>query len=476
MLQVLCQAIFMPANGKIDNAMQKNDCANHVTVIGAGLAGSEAAWQLARQGIYVNLYEMRPATQTGAHKTGQLAELICSNSLGSTLIDRANGLLFDELVSLGSLLVECAIATRVPGGSALAVDRQAFSALVTEKIITHPCISLTREEVTDLPTGVVIFASGPLTSTTLANRLSEFTGTEHLYFYDALAPIISVDSIDMDIAFRASRYGRGILPEGDYINCPFTKEQYQAFVSELVKAQRIPLRDNEKIIETGVKSGSKFFFERCVPVEVMAGYSEDALAYGPMKPFGLKLSSTIQNPYAILQLRQDDLAGALYNMVGFQTNLTFAEQERIFRMVPGLQHAHFVRHGQMHRNTYLNAPALLEPTLQFRRNPNLIGAGQIIGAEGYLGNIATGWYAGITAARLAMEEIPAIAPRTMMLGALVHYLTHADPKHFQPMKVNFGLLYNEYTGKQSRQEKIQAAIGKSQISRAEFLKRVILAE
>jgi len=476
MLQVLCHAISMPANGKIDNAMQNNDFGNNITVIGAGLAGSEAAWQLARQGLHVNLYEMRPATKTAAHKTGQLAELICSNSLGSSLIDRANGLLFDELVSLGSLLVECAIATRVPAGSALAVDRLAFSALVTEKIIAHPFINVIREEVTGLPDGIAILASGPLTSSALANCLAEFTGTENLYFFDALAPIISADSIDMEIAFRASRYGRGTLPEGDYINCPFTRVQYQAFVSELVKAQRIPLRDDETIIETGVKSGSKFFFERCVPVEVMAGYSEDALAYGPMKPFGLKYSSTIQNPYAILQLRQDDLAGDLYNMVGFQTNLTFAEQERIFRMVPGLQHAHFIRHGQMHRNTYLNAPVLLEPTLQFRRNPNLIGAGQIIGAEGYLGNIATGLYAGITAARLAMGETPAIAPRTMMLGALIHYLTHADPKHFQPMKANFGLLYNEFTGKQSRQEKIQIAIGKSQRSRAEFLKRVIPSE
>ena len=454
--------------------MQKYIPADQVTIIGAGLAGSEAAWQLAIRGIHVNLYEMRPATQTGAHKTGLLAELICSNSLGSTLIDRANGLLLDELVSLNSLLSECALAARVPGGSALAVDRQAFSALVTERITTHPCISLIREEVTSIPPGMVILASGPLTSAALATHLAEFTGMEHLYFYDALAPIIASDSIDIKIAFRASRYGRGTLPEGDYINCPLTQEQYQAFVSELVAAKRIPHRDDEKTIETGVKAGEKFFFERCVPVEVMAGYSENALAYGPMKPFGLKYASTIQNPFAILQLRQDDLAGGLYNMVGFQTNLTFAEQERVFRLIPGLQHARFVRHGQMHRNTYLNSPALLEPTLQFKRNPNLIGAGQVIGAEGYLGNIATGLYAGITAAQLLKGETPAIAPRTMMLGALIHYLTHADPKHFQPMKANFGLLYNEFTGKQSRQEKIQATIEKSKKSRAVFLQRVNL--
>lgn len=462
----------MPASGRIDKAMQNDSSLDHVTIIGAGLAGAEAAWQVAQQDIPVRLYEMRPAIQTGAHKTGQLAELVCSNSLGSTLIDRANGLLFDELLSLNSLLAGCALESRVPGGSALAVDRRAFSGLVTERICDHPFVTLIREEVASIPPGLVILASGPLTSAALACHLAEMTGSEHLYFYDALAPIIASDSIDMSIAFRASRYERGTLPEGDYINCPLTKDQYQVFVAELLTAQRIPLRDEEKNIDRGVKAGAKFFFERCVPVEVMAGYSEDALAYGPMKPFGLMYSSTIPNPYAILQLRQDDLAGELYNMVGFQTNLTFSEQERIFRMIPGLQNARFIRHGQMHRNTYLNAPLLLESTLQFKGKPLLFGAGQIIGAEGYLGNIATGLYAGITAAQLIKGKPPVTAPRTMMLGALIHYLTHADPKHFQPMKANFGLLYNEFTGKKSRQQKIQAAIDKSKKSREIFLQQV----
>lgn len=447
---------------------------DHLTVIGAGLAGSEAAWQAAQTGLHVNLYEMRPAAQTGAHMTGLCSELICSNSLGSALIDRANGLLLDELLELDSLLAGCASQTRVPAGSALAVDRVAFSELVTQKITTHPNISLIRQEVKDIPAGLVILASGPLTSNALANQLAKLTLHEHLYFFDALAPIIAADSIDMTIAFRASRYNRGSRPDGDYINCPFTKEQYLQFVSELVNARRIPLRDIEKELENGVKAGSKFFFERCVPVEVMASYSLDSLSHGPMKPFGLKFSSTIPNPYAILQLRQDDLAGELYNMVGFQTNLTFSEQERIFRLVPGLQNARFIRFGQMHRNTYMNAPLLLGPSLQFKEMPSLLGAGQIIGAEGYLGNIATGWYAGITASHLAKGKPPIVAPRTMMLGALVHYLTHADPHHFQPMKANFGLLYNEFAGKISRQEKIQAAINKSKSSRSIFLQKIKL--
>ena len=446
----------------------------HVSVIGAGLAGSEAAWQAAQNGLKVHLYEMRPGMQTSAHVTGNLAELICSNSLGSTLTDRANGLLLDELGDLNSLLAECSFQTRVPGGSALAVDRNAFSELVTQRVTAHPNITLIREEVKEFPPGLVILASGPLTSEALSVHLSKLTMHENLYFFDALAPIIEADSIDMGIAFRASRYDRGTLPEGDYINCPFTKDQYLLFVQELVNARRIPLKADEMLIDSGVKAGAKFFFERCVPVEMMAGYSEDSLAYGPMKPFGLKYSSTIQNPYAILQLRQDDLAGELYNMVGFQTNLTFPEQERIFRMVPGLQNARFVRYGQMHRNTYINAPLLLEPSLQFKQYPNLIGAGQVIGVEGYLGNIATGLYAGITAAHLAKGIPPATAPPTMMFGALIYYLTHADPRHFQPMKANFGLLYNEFAGKLSRQEKIQAAVEKSKHSRKDFLQKIKL--
>ncbi len=323
-----------------------------------------------------------------------------------------------------------------------------------------------------IPSGLTILASGPLTSCALAIQLSRLTQMDNLFFFDALAPIIASDSIDMSIAFRASRYDRGTLPEGDYINCPFDREQYQLFVSNLINAQRIPLRANEKILENGVKAGSKYFFERCVPVEIMAGYSEDTLAHGPMKPFGLKYSCTIENPYAILQLRQDDLAGIMYNLVGFQTNLTFAEQKRVFRLIPGLQKARFIRYGQMHRNTFLNSPALLLPTLQFKQHPQLLGAGQIIGAEGYLGNIATGWLAGRNAARIVRGSTPIIAPAKTMIGALVHYLCFANAHHFQPMKANFGLLYNEISGSGNRIERIQASIRESQQSREIFLREM----
>lgn len=450
----------------------QNIADNTISIIGGGLAGTEATWQAAEQGVKVILYEMRPEVSTGAHQTDQLAELVCSNSLGSSLIDRANGLLLDELISYRSLLVECALKTRVPAGGALAVDRNAFSTLLTKKISAHPNIHLVREEIKTLPSGLVILASGPLTSPTLAQHLSTLTHKDNLFFFDALAPIIAADSIDMSIAFRASRYDRGTLPEGDYINCPFTKDQYLDFVSNLIQAQRIPLRENEKALESGVNAGSKYFFERCVPIEVMAGYSEDTLAHGPMKPFGLKYSCTIDNPYAILQLRQDDLAGSMYNLVGFQTNLTYSEQARVFHLIPGLQNARFIRYGQMHRNTFLNAPTLLHTTLQFKEKPLLLGAGQIIGAEGYLGNIATGWLAGMNAARIVRGFTPVSAPRTTMLGALVHYLCNANPRHFQPMKANFGLMYNEFSGTGSRMDRIQASIRKSQHSREIFLEEI----
>jgi methylenetetrahydrofolate--tRNA-(uracil-5-)-methyltransferase len=415
-----------------------------ITIIGGGLAGSEAAWQVAEHGQKVLLYEMRPLVSTRAHKTDNLAELICSNSLGSTLIDRANGLLLHELLTLRSFLAECAMQSRVPAGDALAVDRISFSQLVTQRIEKHPNIQVIREEVKEIPAGICVLASGPLTSPTLSDNLAAFTEKENLFFFDALAPIVAVDSIDFSVAFRASRYDRGINPDGDYINCPFTKEQYTDFVTALLKAEKVSLHPDEISIVNGVQAGSKFFFERCVPVEIMAGYSPDALAYGTMRSSGLKFSSSIPNPYAIVQLRQDDLAGSMYNMVGFQTNLTFPEQDRVFRMIPGLQHARFIRYGQMHRNTFLNAPMLLQPTLQFQKRRDLLGAGQIIGAEGYLGNIVTGWLAGFNAARIASGQPPLTPPQKTMFGALIHYLTHADPKRFQPMKANFGLLYNEF--------------------------------
>ncbi len=411
---------------------------DYLTIIGGGLAGSEAAWQAAQQGIQVRLYEMRPTTSTGAHQTADLAELVCSNSLGSNLPDRASGVLKNELRRLGSMLLECAESAALPAGGALAVDRTQFSRLVTERIDNHPNIEVIRQEVTEIPTTPTIIASGPLTSPALSQALAALSGEEHLYFFDAIAPIVTAESINMDIAFRASRYGTGEQEEGDYINCPFTKEEYYAFVEALLSAERIPLRTFEEAIRQGVKAGH--FFEGCLPVEIIAERGRDALAFGPMRPVGLIDPRTGKRPWAVVQLRQDNLAGSLYNLVGFQTNLTYPEQKRVFRMIPGLENAEFVRYGQMHRNTFLASPKLLRPTLQFIHRDDLFFAGQITGVEGYMGNIATGLLAGINAARL-LQGIPLLTlPVTTMLGALCHYITHADLKNFQPMKANFGIL------------------------------------
>jgi methylenetetrahydrofolate--tRNA-(uracil-5-)-methyltransferase len=411
-----------------------------LTVVGGGLAGSEAAWQAAELGLRVRLVEMRPAVPTGAHRTGNLAELVCSNSLGSSLPDRASGVLQNEMRRLGSLLLECATSAALPAGSALAVDREAFARAVTGRIEAHPNVELVRAEMTGIPAGPAIIASGPLTSEPLSRNIAALTGEQNLHFYDAVAPIVAADSINMAIAFRGSRYGTGEQEEGDYINCPFSKEQYEAFVDALLAAERIPLRDFETGIEQGVDAGALRFFEGCLPVEIIARRGRQALAFGPMRPVGLTDPHTGQHPRAVLQLRQDNLAGSLYNLVGFQTNLTYPEQERVFRMIPGLEKAEFVRHGQMHRNTFLAAPKLLLPTLQFRGIPDLFFAGQITGVEGYLGNIATGLQAGQNAARLLRGEPLLTLPPTTMLGALCRYITEADLKDFQPMKANFGIL------------------------------------
>ncbi|MFN7034937.1 MAG: methylenetetrahydrofolate--tRNA-(uracil(54)-C(5))-methyltransferase (FADH(2)-oxidizing) TrmFO [Bellilinea sp.] len=411
-----------------------------ITVIGGGLAGSEAAWQAAEMGCEVFLYEMRPDIQTGAHVSGYLAELVCSNSLGSNLIDRASGLLKEEIRRLGSLLLQCAEATALPAGGALAVDRHAFASMVTERIIHHPRIHLIREEVKTLPAGIVVIASGPLTSPALAESIQNFSGENRLFFYDAIAPIIDVNSIDFSIAFKASRYGIGEEQSGDYINCPLNRDEYFAFVEALRSAQRISLREFEKEVEAGVHAGMERFFEGCLPVEILAQRGDLALAYGPMRPVGLKDPRTGKRPFAVVQLRQDNLAGTLYNLVGFQTNLTFPEQKRVFRMIPGLQNAEFVRFGQMHRNTFIASPLLLKPSLQARQRENLLFAGQITGVEGYMGNIATGLLAGMNAARLAQGQPALTLPQTTMLGALCHYVTHASMKDFQPMKANFGIL------------------------------------
>ena len=401
-----------------------------VSVIGGGLAGCEAAWQVARRGIDVTLYEMRPAVLTPAHQTGRLAELVCSNSLGSTLLGRAPGLLKEELRRLGSLILQCAEKAAVPAGRALAVDRDVFSASVTEAITTHPRIRVERQQVTSVPAGpVTVVASGPLTSEALAESIAALAGESQLYFYDAMAPIVTADSIDMQVAFRASRYEEG---EAHYINCPMSKDEYETLVAALVSAERAPLRSFER--------EDAHFFEACLPVEVLASRGTDALAYGPLRPVGLTDPRTGRRPYAVVQLRQDNLAGTLYNLVGFQTNLKWDEQRRVFGLIPGLEHAEWVRYGQMHRNTYINSPDLLDASLAWRTNARLFFAGQIVGTEGYMGSTASGLVAGINAARVARGTPPVTLPATTMLGALLRYITTAQETQFQPMKPNLGLL------------------------------------
>ncbi|MBE2231906.1 MAG: methylenetetrahydrofolate--tRNA-(uracil(54)-C(5))-methyltransferase (FADH(2)-oxidizing) TrmFO [Anaerolinea sp.] len=406
-----------------------------VTVIGAGLAGCEAAWQLAQRGLHVNLYEMRPLRQTPAHVSDQFAELVCSNSLGATRLDRALGLLKEEMRRLGSLIIACADGCALPAGGALAVDREGFARAVTEAISAHPRIAVRREEVQSIPAGLTILATGPLTSHALAEQIGHFAGQAQLYFYDALAPIVTLESIAMPPAWRQSRYDRDSgQSEGDYINCPLDRAQYEAFVAAVREAERIELRAFETDPE------AERFFEGCLPIEVLAGRSVDALAFGPMRPVGLRDPRTGRRPYAAVQLRQDDQAGALFNIVGFQTNIKWPEQRRILQTIPGLEAAEFVRLGQMHRNTFINSPQLLRPTLQARGREDLFFAGQITGTEGYVGSAAGGLWAGLNAARLARGLAPLALPNTTMMGALFAYITQADPRYFQPMKSNFGLL------------------------------------
>ena len=410
-------------------------------IIGGGLAGSEAAWQAANRGINVHLFEMRPKITTGAHQTDQLAEMVCSNSFGSKISDRASGLLKDEMRILGSLILKCAEESEVPAGGALAVDRDIFSESVTEAVTSHPNIVVTREEVTELEANkATIIASGPLTSPALSENITEITKHEGLAFFDAIAPIVRAESINMEIAFRASRYNRGERSEGDYINCPFTRDEYYNFVEAIIGAERIQLRSFEEEINHGVKAGLHTFFEGCLPVEIIANRGKESLAFGPMRPVGLRDPRTGKRPHAVLQLRQDNLAGSMYNLVGFQTNLTYKEQKRVFRMIPGLENAEFERYGQMHRNTFIASPALLNPTMQFRTINNLFFAGQITGVEGYMGNAATGLLAGINAARY-LNNLPLLTlPADTMLGALCHYITRAELEAFQPMKANFGII------------------------------------
>lgn len=438
-----------------------------LTVIGGGLAGSEAAWQAAQRGVEVLLYEMRPKHQTPAHRTGLLAELVCSNSLGSDLPDRAPGVLKGELRQLGSLILACAGEMAVPAGGALAVGREAFAHQVTRQIESHPHITVRREEVRAIPSAcVVIIATGPLTSEPLAREIAALTDQEHLSFYDAMAPIVEADSINMAVAFRASRYGRDTGENGDYVNCPLTQEEYGRFVKALLEAEQFSLRDFER--------EDAPFFEACLPVEEIARRGHKALAFGPLRPVGLIDPHTGKRPYAVVQLRQDNLAGTLYNMVGFQTNLRWPEQQRVFRLIPGLEGARFVRYGQMHRNTFLNAPALLLPTMQLRGEGRIFFGGQITGTEGYVASTASGLVAGINGARLLRGEPLLTFPRQTMLGALLHYVTHADPQHFQPMKPNFGLLppLEERVG--SRRRRRQAYAERARQAMARFIREVNL--
>jgi methylenetetrahydrofolate--tRNA-(uracil-5-)-methyltransferase len=400
---------------------------SELLVIGGGLAGSEAAWQAASRGIRVCLYEMRPQVFTPAHTTDQLAELVCTNSLGSNDPANASGILKEEMRQLRSLLVGVADGVRVPAGSALAVEREGFSDRITKEITNHPNIEVVRSEVSEIPTDkVTIVATGPLTSDKLATSLRRLTRSDHLCFYDSIAPIIDGDSIQEDKVFRASRYGKGTA---DYLNCPMTENEYDRFYHALLTAHKVPLKPFEKIP----------YFEGCIPIEVMAERGRKTMVFGPMKPVGLMDPSTNRRPYAVVQLRQEDLYGQAYNMVGFQTKLTWPEQRRVFRMIPGLGNAEFLRYGSIHRNTFINAPFVMLETLQMRRRTNVFVAGQLVGVEGYMESAAMGSLAGINAARLIRGESLLIPPETTAHGALIRHICRSDPRHFQPMNINFGL-------------------------------------
>ncbi len=412
---------------------------DRVIVIGGGLAGTEAAWQIAQAGVAVTLYEMRPIRTSPAHHTEELAELVCSNSFGAKNSDRAAGLLHEELRRLGSRIIATADYHSVPAGGALAVDRGVFSGDLTKTLASHPLIEFKREEITEVPQdSIVVLATGPLTSPQLTEDLQKFTGMEYMSFFDAASPIIVGESIDREAAFLASRYDKG---EAAYLNCPMNKEQYLNFQQELSKAEQAELKDFER--ETAK------FFEGCLPIEELAQRGEDTMRYGPLKPVGLFDSrlgdfrapeNKGKRPYAVVQLRQEDKAGQLWNMVGFQTNLRWGEQKRVFKLIPGLENAEFVRMGVMHRNTFINSPQLLESTLQFKSKKTVLAAGQLIGTEGYTAAAAGGWLAGTNAARLALGQKPLSMPETTMMGALFDFISSASAKHFQPMPPNFGII------------------------------------
>ncbi|MCH4188484.1 MAG: methylenetetrahydrofolate--tRNA-(uracil(54)-C(5))-methyltransferase (FADH(2)-oxidizing) TrmFO [Megasphaera sp.] len=402
---------------------------NSVLVIGAGLAGSEAAWQLVQRGIPVELAEMRPVKSSPAHHTADFAELVCSNSLRAANIENAVGLLKEEMRRLHSLIMLSADTNRVPAGGALAVDRVPFSQLITEKLKSNPLVTVINEEITAIPEDqVCIIATGPLTSDAMSDTIRTLTGSEYFHFHDAAAPIVTLESLDMTKVYRAARYGKG---GADYLNCPFTKDEYEAFWQALTTAECAELHEFEK---------HDAVFEGCMPIEIMAARGVDTIRYGPLKPVGLELPDTGERPYAVVQLRQDNGSATLYNIVGFQTHLKFPEQKRVFSMIPGLEHAEFVRYGVMHRNSYINSPELLLPTLQYRKNQNLFFAGQLTGVEGYLESAAMGLLAGMNAAKLLQgNECLTFSKRTAM-GGLSQYISSGPNDHFQPMNINFGIM------------------------------------
>ena len=397
-----------------------------VNVIGAGLAGSEAAWQLAEAGVPVNLYEMRPVKSTAAHHTADFAELVCSNSLRGNGLTNAVGVLKEEMRRLNSLVISSADETAVPAGGALAVDRNDFSGLITQKLKTHPLVTVISEEITKIPKGITIIATGPLTSEALAEEIAEYNGSHGFYFYDAAAPIIDSSTIDRDKVYLKSRYDKG---EAAYLNCPMTEEEFMRFYEALITAEVAPQKEFEK----------EKFFEGCMPIEVMAKRGIKTMLFGPMKPVGLEDPKTGKRPYAVIQLRQDNAAASMYNIVGFQTHLKWGEQKRVFQMIPGLENAEFLRYGVMHRNSFMNSPELLRPTYQSKKRDDLFFAGQMTGVEGYVESAGSGLVAGINAARLAKGEELIEFPHETAIGSMAHYITHAEGKHFQPMNANFGL-------------------------------------
>ena len=424
-----------------------------VTVVGAGLAGSEAAWQIAQAGVAVKLYEMRPVKQTPAHHTDKFAELVCSNSLRANSLTNAVGVLKEEMRQFDSVIMKAADQCQVPAGGALAVDRYEFAEYVTEAVRNHPLIEVLNEEITEIPEGIVIVASGPLTSPALSDKLKQLTGEEYLYFYDAAAPIIEKDSIDMEKVFVASRYDKG---EAAYLNCPMNEEEFNRFYDALISAETVPLKEFEKEV----------FFEGCMPIEVMASRGRQTMLFGPLKPVGLIDPRTGEQPHAVIQLRQDNSAATLYNIVGSQTHLKWPEQKRVFQLIPGLENCEIIRYGVMHRNTFINSPKLLRPTYQYKDRDSLFFAGQMTGVEGYVESAASGLLAGINAARLAKGEDQIILPVETVMGSMAHYITTTNAKHFQPMNANFGLLPSlgiKIRNKKEKNEKLaERALGSIQ--------------